>query len=382
MPIDVTKTRQLTVKELAIPDVTMSTTSHGQLYTVGGTKCRFPSVAVDNQGICWVSWEREGDILLSSLNKSGEQESHVIESDSSDSFNPIIASTGKDVWVFYLNDIDNYYRLYGRYLNNGQLSAEIPMTEKAVNDIITPIAVSDRNGKLTVAWSEWKANNKYPGYRTISNRVLGDIKPIKHKQAASEPDYVCAWSPSLAVDNMGKVRGAWNQHYPATFAVYSGDLDNEPIEIGEGDIGGYPAVVFDKNNTFWVFWETFLWERAWSGKPQSIQGVYYDEKQNKFSVPVTISRDTQTVINQTPQVVVTPEGTMLVVWSGRIDEETPWGIYLSSYDGNNWSEPKMISPDGENSRAPSIAVSNDNSVWVAWHAGIGDNMQIKILKIE
>ncbi len=382
LPIDVTKTRYQTAKKRKQPGVVTTSTPYGKLFTVGGNACRLPSVAVDDEGICWVAWEEDGDILLSSVNIEGEQESYFVESDSSDSFDPVIAATGKDIWVFYLNDIERYYRLYGRYLSSGRLSAEVPLSEWTVCDAITPAVVSDETGKLAIAWSEWRANSKYLKYRIIENRVPGEVKAIQHKAAESEPGYVCAWSPALAMDKAGDVRGAWNQHYPAVFAVYSGDLDAVAIEIGEGDVGGYPAVAFDKGNTFWVFWETFLWERAYGDNPQRVQAVYYNEEENRFSVPATLSDETQTVYNQTPCVAVSPEGAMWVAWSGRDDEGTPWGIYLVKRDKDYWSEPVMVSPVSKHARAPSIAVSDDGVAWLAWHAGSGDDMKVEILRYE
>jgi hypothetical protein len=362
--------------------VEAASTPHGRLFTVGGNASRFPRVAVDNDGVCWITWEEDGDIILSTVNTAGEQEFHLIENDSSDSFDPLIAVAGRDIWVFYLNDIGNYYRLYCRYLSGGRLSTEIPLSERAVCDAITPAVVSDGIGKLAIAWSEWRANFKYPKYRIINNRVLGDVQAMQHKAAESSPGYVCAWYPSLAMDDTGSIRGAWNQHYPATFAAYSGNLDAEPTEIGEGDIGGYPAVAFDNGNTFWVFWETFLWERTYGNIPQSIQAAYYDNGQGRFSVPMTLSDEMQTVYNQTPCVAVSPGGAVWVAWSGRADKDTLWGIYLVKRDGDYWSEPVMVSPVGEHSRAPSMTISNDGTLWLTWHAGTGDDMKIKVLRYE
>lgn len=380
LPIDVSRTRPKLAKAVEESPLTETNTPHGPLFTFGAGTARFPRIAVDKQNTPWVTWEEDGDILLSSVQPVDSRRLYRIEHDSSDSFDPVIAAAGNDLWIFYLNDIEGYYRLYGRYLNGGDLSPEIAFSDRLASDVITPAVAGHENGSVVLAWSEWKANYKFPYYRLIDNRVPGEIKPVHHKIAENMPDYTCAWYPALAVASDGTIRSAWNQHYPETFAAFSGDLDSEGIAIGEGDIGGYPAVAFDRDNTFWVFWESYLWNRASGGEPQTIRAAFYDPGRNAFSVPGVVSDENQTVFNQTPCAAAGPDGPLWVAWSGRREELRPWGIYLVGKKDDTWSEPVLVSPDREHARAPSLAAAPDGAVWLAWHAGTGDAMKIKVLR--
>lgn len=361
-------------------------TSRGEITTLGDSNCRFPSITLDNKGICWVVWEEEGDILLASVNQKKNQKI-VIENNSSDSFNPIITSDSNFIWIFYLNNQDGFYRLYGKSFDGNRLSDEILFTEKEPFDVITPAVTSNQKGKMVLMWSEWKANYRYMRYRIINNRILGKIQSVAIKK--SDIDYTNAWFPSLVMEEKGKIWGAWNQHYPATLGVCAGNLVEEAKSVTrlKGDEkteenGGYPSITIDKEGKKWVLWESFGWDVVWPGKSQNILASYYDEKSEQWSLPYTLTHEKEIVFNQTPRAAVDENGTIWVVWCRRTDENEPWSIYLSYFTDGNWSEPVMISEEGENARAPQICISKENKIWITWHSGIGRNMKIKILKFN
>ena len=235
--------------------------------------------------------------------------------------------------------------------------------------------------------SEWKANSRYLRYRTVENRVIGQSQTVEIKK--SDIDYVNAWFPSLVMNESGQVWGAWNQHYPATLGVCAGNLVEEAKSVTRltGDEkteenGGYPSITIDKEGKKWVFWESLGWNVVWPGKSQNILASCYDEKSKQWSLPDTLSLENEIVFNQTPRAAVNEDGTIWVVWSRRTDENKPWNIYLSYFTDENWSEPVMISEEGENARAPQICISKENQIWITWHSGIGGNMKIKVLKFN
>jgi hypothetical protein len=223
-------------------------------------------------------------------------------------------------------------------------------------------------------------------YRTIENRVLGDIRSVAIKKPAI--DYVNAWYPSLVIGEGGRIYGAWNQHYPALLGVCAGNLVDEGSSvtrlqgsIEDNENGGYPSIVVDGGGRTWVFWESFGWD-VLAGKPQRILASCDEEGEGRWSLPYEVSRDEQTFLNQTPRAAVDRDGVIHVVWSGRdAAGERPWEIYLSSFAGGQWSAPRRLSEEGENARAPAIAVGAQGELWVAWHSGVGDGMRTRVLRV-
>ncbi len=363
-----------------------TTTPCGKIRTLGASKCRFPAMAVDSDGICWVTWEEDGNILLASVNAPEPQRTVAVERDLSDSYNPIITYDGSRLWVLYLNNRDGFYRLYARFFDGIRLSEPALITELRPLDVITPAVASDGKGNMTVAWTEWKANYRYLRYRTLADGSLGEAHDVAI--ATSDIDYVNAWYPSLVIGE-GQCWGAWNQHYPAMLGVCSGNLVEEATSVTRivgnidgNECGGYPSIVIDKQGRRWVFWESYGWD-VLQDEAQRILGSRSDESSKKWTLPDTLSVESQTALNQTPRAAVDDKGTIWVVWSGRQNDITkPWGIYISSFSGGRWSAPELISQKGVNSRAPNLCIGKGGAVWVTWHAGTGSHMKIKVLQYE
>jgi hypothetical protein len=361
------------------------TTPNGEIRTLGTSACRFPSMTVDADGVCWVAWEENGDILLASVNRPESQVALAVEHDTSDSFNPIIVSHGIALWTFYLNNREGFYWLYGRYFDGSRLSDPILVSERAPVDVITPAAVSDHQDTIVVAWSEWEVNQKFLKYRSAANRAFGKIQDVAIKRVLG--GYANAWYPSLAMDGNGRAWGAWNQHYPATLGVCAGNLVKRATSvtrltghISTNENGGYPSIVLDGQGRKWVFWESFSWDIVTEGKPQRILASCYDDERKQWTLPYTLTHEKQTVLNQTPRAAVDENGVLWAVWSGRKDDlAKPWAIYLSRFSEKRWTVAQHISEDGVNSQAPNICIGKAGSLWVSWHAGVGEDMRVKVL---
>jgi hypothetical protein len=376
-------------KEHPVRVSSWTTTPAGRKRTLGTASCRFPSLVVDEGGVCWVAWEEDGDILLASVNGSEEPVALTVESDASDSFHPLLAHDGSRLWVFYLNDRDGFYRLYARYLDGKRLSEEILITEREPFDVITPSVAGNRQGKLVIAWTEWKANFRFLRFREMENRRLGDIRDAAIKQATgSGAGYVNAWCPALVVDERGQPWGAWNQHYPSILGVCAGNLVKEAgsvtrlsENIEKSETGGYPSITLDSSGKKWVIWESFGWDLYLSGTPQRILASSYDEAKDQWSPPYPVSSEAQTVLNQTPRAAVDSDGTLWTAWSGRQNDiDKPWGIRVARLAKDRWSVPKLVSDAGVNARAPALAVGKEGTLWLTWHAGTGAQMQIEVLE--
>ncbi|MBD3337033.1 MAG: hypothetical protein GF355_16080 [Candidatus Eisenbacteria bacterium] len=360
---------------------------YGDLWTLGTAPARFPALTCNADGQCWVAWEEPGDILLASVG-TADPVALAVEHDDSDSFRPVLASGRRGPWIAYLNDRAHYYRLVARSYDGRRLSPEVLLSETGPFDCVGPAAAGDGTGRLAFMWSEWKANYRYLKYRTIEDGQLEDAQSVAIAPTGS--DYVNAWSPSLIFNGPDKLHGAWNQHYPAYMSVCSGDLAHEAAavtrvaeDINECENGGYPSLCRDAAGQLRVFWESDGWDVN-LGEPQRILTAVSRDGGAGWSLPVALSADEETFYNRTPRAAADAGGTVWVVWSGRDREgAAPWAIYLShlGQDGA-WCAPQRISDPDESARAPDIACSPDGGVWIAWHAGVGDAMTLRLMRYE
>ncbi len=356
-------------------------TEAGRVWTIGDMACRLPSLAVDEGGTCWITWEESGDIFLESLNDSAAGAIVAIDDGSSDSYNPVMAIDGGTAWIFYLDNRTGFYRLYARSYDGRTVSPEIIMNDNEPLDAITPAVACNGQGSMALSWTEWKANERHLMWRRIDNRVPGKIKEAQI--LVPENKYINAWYASMVMDDDGQVHAAWNQHYPVTLGIYSGDMEHDAgaIIAGKG-MGDYPSLTLAADGTLWATWESFPWDYVLEKKPQSIQAARFDASAKAWSLPYTVSQDGFALWNQTPQIASTADGRLWVVWSARREGTEPWCLYISHFENGAWSDQKMISTPDDNARAPKICAGKDNDLWIAWHSGIGDDMKIKVLHYQ
>lgn len=356
-------------------------TSQGMIYTLGKKACRFPSVMVDASGTGRVAWEEEGNIMLASIDGDKPVSVQHVQYGSSDSYNPVMAASDGLLWVYFLDDRDGFYRVYGRVWDGESFGDAVLLSEKRPTDAITLAAADDGRGNIALVWSDWQANYRYLKLRKIHGRVPGKIEGGQAK--ITSDGYTNAWFPSLILSADGRIWAAWNQHYPAILGVYAGDLtDDASTPLPEDVNGGYPCVAADSNGTKWVFWEGYRWRGIDTLEHQSIQAASYDVASGQWSVPRAINADTETTRNQTPSAAVDGTGRIWVVWSGLPLNSESWKIYTVSLKDGHWSRPIEISAAGENARAPKICAGKNDDLWIAWHSGIGDGMKIKVLHYQ
>jgi hypothetical protein len=353
----------------------------GRLWTLGTSSCRLPSVMVDGKGVCRVAWEEQGDILLAQIDDTKIAEVINVDAGPSDSYNPVLAGDGNAVWIFYLDDRTRFYRLYARSYDGRAVSPAVMISANELLDAITPAVAYNNNGAMAVSWSNWKANQRYLMWREIINRVPGEIREAVTKTNAD--GYTNAWYSSMVMSDDGRTLTAWNQHYPVTLGVYAGDLMHvAQAVIAAAGNGGYPSLVFDAAGKLWAAWESFPWDFWLEDKPQSIQAARFDDKEQTWSLPYTVSEDTISLWNQTPQLAATDDGRLWVVWSGRFEGTKPWQLYISHFENEVWSAPMPISEPETEARAPRMCSGLNNDLWIGWHSGVGAEMKIKVLNYQ
>ncbi len=357
-------------------------------YTFGNDFCKFPDILADKQRNIWTVWEENGDINLAKIDINGKVKTIKIEQNTSDSYNAKLAFSNGKIWVFYLNNQSGYYWLYYKTYDDLRLSDEMLFNTKKPYDIIFP-SIAYRNNEITVYYSKWISNYRLLAYAQLEESIKTKEKYIKVCPSKYTNNYINAWFSSISYDDSNNVWGAWNQHYPSTFGICGSKLNEkaQPItqsaeKMGDWEKGGYPNIFTNKNNKYIVWQSSDIWGLYNQTKTQNIKFSKYNNQLKKWSLGEIISVPNQIYINETPTGVVDKNDIIRVVYSGRTKEKnSKWGIYLTSFENNKWTRPKLISENNVNARSPKIIVNNDNSLWVTWHNGTGKNMNIKVMKI-
>jgi hypothetical protein len=227
-------------------------------------------------------------------------------------------------------------------------------------------------------------------FRQLKSGALLDIRQIQAAPPLYAKEYTNAWYPSILYDWNNELRGAWNQHYPATFGVCGGKLNDTAISItqtaeqmDDWENGGYPRLFSGNNKQLFVVWESFAWDVYNEHKPQKIKIAEFNDELGKWTIGKVISMNDQTLLCQTPSGVCDCLGNKIVVWSGRPhDESLPWGLYLATEKAGQWSKPVLISDKMDNDRHPKIAIDHQGMVWISCHTGKGGEMKVKLVRLK
>lgn len=361
---------------------------HGLLYTLGDSAARFPSPAADADSGVWLTWEEEGNILLANINGTNIH-TWVAEGTSADAYNPVVAREGVRTWVFWLGNNEVYYRVYGRFLEDNRWSDPILLSGRDACDNIT-LRCASHGEEVTVAWSEWKANQRYLKMMKIQNGIPGAVMPVSIAPSQYISEYHNAWSPSLCYLQKGEVWGAWNQHYPGNYCVIAGNLKGMPMPVtatakamDDWEVGGNPRIFSDGEKNLFTVWESNGWEVYWSNEPQRIRLSVYEPVQGRWRPGIDLPLS-GTMQNQSPAGMADEKENLFVVWSGRdTGDDSHWGIWLTIREKGNWSKPVLISPEKVDARHPSVLCSGrDKAIWVSWHAGKGEEMKVQVLRLK
>jgi hypothetical protein len=368
---------------------TRTVNDFGTTWTIGNGDCRFPHIIDDGNKNTYVVHEESGDIILTRI--SNEKATHFfIETNETDSYNPVAAFDGQRVWVFYLNNKDDYYRVYARFLENNILSDELLISDKGPFDVST-LNVASKNAEISVIWSEWKANMRYLRMRKIIQGAMQESTPVLLASPKYIDEYSNAWYPSLCYSENGELWGAWNQHYPGLFCVIGGKINEAPQPVtltadkmDDWEMGGYPCIFANRDNKKFIVYESSGWDTYNKNTAQQIKISAFNEELKKWSVASVLSDGRQTFLNQTPVAVCDEKSNMIVCWSGRpVEEHSNWGIYIAMNISGKWTKPVCISKPGMPSRHPRIFYDKKaKEIWVSWHAGTGSEMKTEVLRIK
>ncbi|PYT19998.1 MAG: hypothetical protein DMG57_43575 [Acidobacteria bacterium] len=175
-----------------------------------------------------------------------------------DLYRPAVAVDGQgQVWVFWSQNLRSQngrenFELFGRAVVNGTPGAKVQISNDPGSDI-DPVAATDREGKVWVAWQGWRN-----GRAVIFAAVQEGNKfpsPVAVSQSSGNE-----WNPAIAADGGGRVTVAWDSYRNGNYDVYlrtvsSGTWGSETPVAASARYEAYPSIAYDNSGRLWVAYE-------------------------------------------------------------------------------------------------------------------------------
>jgi hypothetical protein len=183
------------------------------------------------------------------------------------------------------------------------------------------------------------------------------------------------------MDNNGNAIIVWNQSDGSSNQVfmseYRGDAWTHPADLfdnisPDGQSTDMPQVAMDDNGNAIV---------VWIESDGAINQLFMSEyRGGTWTDPVdlsdNISPDGQSATS--PQVAMDNHGNAIIVWNQSDGSSNQ--VFMSEYRGGAWTHPAdlsdNISPDGQSTDIPQVAMDDNGNAIVVWRQLDGINQQI------
>jgi hypothetical protein len=234
------------------------------------------------------------------------------------------------------------------------------LSENGGDANVPQIAIDNSTGNAISVWTfnnggeDNKIQSSYYNKSSNSWSTPIDISPSANSPTVSmdsNGDAICVWdSGVILTSRYDKSSNSWST--PRQLSLSGGIAENAGIAI-DNTTGNAICV-----------WYRFNGEGV-----RVIQASYYTKSRNTWSAPKNLSSDTNSAIG--PQIAIDNKtGNAICIWE-YIDNVNYKNVIQVSYytkGRNTWSTPKNISPVGEDSTEPQIAIDNTTgdamSVWI------------------
>jgi hypothetical protein len=118
---------------------------------------------------------------------------------------------------------------------------------------IDPVAATDSNGKVWVAWQGWRDGRA--AIFAASQNGSGFSAPAKVSNSARNE-----WNPAIAADGAGRVSVAWDSYRNGNYDVYArawtaNSWGPEVPIAASAAYEAYPSIAYDPGGRLWVAYE-------------------------------------------------------------------------------------------------------------------------------
>ncbi|HPB30472.1 MAG TPA: hypothetical protein PLB62_03355 [Candidatus Sumerlaeota bacterium] len=235
----------------------------------------------------------------------------------------------------------------------------------------------------TNAWLQVAADGKI---EILANGQIYRLGALRWIHPGTLEDSICpagnnAQRPSIAMDNNGNAIIVWEQFDGSDVQIFKSEYRNgvwvHPISLSNNIslAGGHafvPRVAMDDNGNAIIVWRQDTGTGWHIFKSEYRNGVWT----HPGSLNDHISPDGE--ISNDPQVAMDNNGNALIVWCEK--DDTNYQIFKSEYRNGTWTHPASfsdnISPGEQDARYPQVAMDDNGNALIVWEQHNGTDSQI------
>jgi len=361
----------------------------------------FPSVFYSRSGKVWVAWQEYNDKsdLVLTRSRSGNKWSPIsVLAENAAVFHTAVAEDKNNrIWVVWAMQVNDRWDLYGRYFDDKGWSEQECLTQNKANKNFYHQMITDTKGHT---WLVWQCISG--GYSQICAKYFDGRQWSREEQISSgNSSNGNNWWPSAASGPDGSLVVAWDGYAAGNYDIYLRRWKNnlweeEVLVAGTDRFEAHPSVVIGNNNRIWIAWDEsgINW-----GKDT---GFHIDRKGTQLhesrSISITCfdgnkrlepADDLHRVLPlnefwELPHLQVDSGGKPLLFARHMVmrEPDTPlegpidlalWEIYLTQYNGSNWSEPLCLPYiTGRNEMMPGTIPDSDGNILAVWATDLRD----------
>jgi hypothetical protein len=172
-----------------------------------------------------------------------------------DLYRPAIGIDAKGrPWVFWSDNRTRkgVYELYGRVLENGTPGQTVTISKASGSDVF-PVATTDAQGQVWVAWQGWRDGKAAIFSATQQDNSFSAPQQVSDSSANE-------WNPAISANSRGQVSVAWDSYRNGSYDVYvrtasSGSWGSEIPVAATARYEAYPSIAYDPQGTLWITYE-------------------------------------------------------------------------------------------------------------------------------
>ena len=271
------------------------------------------------------------------------------------------------VWVFWPENSAGDFDIKGRMLENGE-PGPIVQISRARGADVDPVATTDSNGHVVVAWQAWR-NGKASIFAAVQNGN-GFSAPVTVASSTGDE-----WNPAIAADKTGKVTVAWDSYRNGNYDVFfrtrnpQGVWNAETAAAAAATYEAYPSIAYDPAGTLWIAYEEGAqrWGKDFGAEASEGVAVYQGGRAIRLrGFPASggvleMATDVGTVLPGVPSPDINAPGRQSSVNSA-------WLAPVPDAWKKRGVSAVLAAPPNPKNTSPRITVDSSGRVWLAFRS--------------
>jgi hypothetical protein len=245
----------------------------------------------------------------------------------------------------------------------------------------SPSATLANDGSIWLTWMSDGFNNFTGGYDIIYKTYSGGLwsSAINITKAGTMNT-----APSIIQLGNGTMLLFWAANTtapscaPACSLFYArfvpaGNFWTKPVRLSNGNFNDSSAsAAVGRDGTLWLAWTRTTTNCTVSPCNVSKQLLYRTLRGNSWSSETPLTSATDANWNWDPSLVVSNDGRVRLAWSKGLPSLVSFQLYYKTYNGTVWSQdaPLFSTPTGFSETMPSIMQDRNGTIWIFWNREI------------